>query len=146
MECFRIFAEREKVMWKCPKCERDFKKMNQPHYCGKKPSSIDEYIEMQDVEIRTHLIQVRNAIREAIPEAQERISWSMPTYWKNCNLIQFAANKNHLGLYPGPKAVEYFSDQLAEYKFSKDSIQLPYKKGMPIELIKRIALWCYPNK
>ena len=75
--------------------------MNQPHYCGKKPSSIDEYIEMQDVEIRTHLIQVRNAIREAIPEAQERISWSMPTYWKNCNLIQFAANKNHLGLYPG---------------------------------------------
>lgn len=69
-----MYAERETVMWKCPKCGRDFKKMNQSHYCGKKPSSIDEYIEMQDVEIRTHLIQVRNTIREAIPEAQERIS------------------------------------------------------------------------
>ncbi|MBQ4303209.1 MAG: DUF1801 domain-containing protein, partial [Lachnospiraceae bacterium] len=67
-------------MWKCPKCGRSFKKTDQPHYCGK-PSTIDEYIEGQDEELRPRLREVRQIIREAIPQAQEKISWSMPTYW-----------------------------------------------------------------
>ena len=129
-------------MWTCPKCGRSFKKQNQDHYCGKAPETIDEYIAAQPEEAQRYLNQVREAIRSAIPEAQERISWSMPTYWKGRNLIQFAAAKRHIGLYPGPKAVEAFAGQLAKYKTSKGSIQFPYSEPLPLELIAEIAKWC----
>ena len=72
----------------------------------------------------------------------QKISWSMPTYWKNRNLIQFAAAKKHIGLYPGPAAVEAFADRLQGYKTSKGTIQLPYDKPLPLDLISEIAAWC----
>lgn len=130
-------------MWTCPKCGRDFKRQNQDHYCGKAPETIDEYISSQPEEIQRNLMEVRNAIRGAIPEAQERISWSMPTYWKGHNIIQFAGFKKHIGLYPGPEAVEAFSEKLKEYKTSKGTIQFPHNKPLPLELIGEIAKWCY---
>ncbi len=58
------------------------------------------------------------------------------------NLIQFAAFKKHIGLYPGPEAVDTFADRLKEYKTSKGAIQLPYDKPLPLELIGEIAKWC----
>ena len=66
----------------------------------------------------------------------------MPTYWKKHNLIQFAAFKKHIGLYPGPEAVEAFADKLQDYKTSKGAIQIPYDKPLPLELIAQIAKWC----
>ena len=129
-------------MWKCPKCGRTFKNTNQDHYCGKAPKTIEEYIERQPEQIQTFLRQVSIAIGSAIPDAAEKISWSMPTYWKKHNLIQFAAFKKHIGLYPGPEAVNTFSDRLKEYKTSKGAIQLPYDKPLPLELIEEIAKWC----
>ena len=89
-------------MWKCPKCGRAFKKENQSHYCGKAPETIDEYILAQDESIRGQLQNVREAIRKGLPDAAEKISWSMPTWWDGYNVIHFAANKKHIGLYPGP--------------------------------------------
>ena len=68
-------------MWKCPKCGRSFSREGQGHYCGK-IETIDQYIEEQDENVRAYLNEVRRIIRSAIPEAQEKISWSMPTYWK----------------------------------------------------------------
>lgn len=130
-------------MWMCPKCGRSFKNQNQSHYCGKAPGSVDEYIAAQPEELCGYLEKVRAAIREAIPEAEERISWSMPTFWKGHNIIQFAAFKNHIGLYPGPEAVMEFAERLQGYKTSKGTIQFPYKKQLPLELIADIARWCY---
>lgn len=130
-------------MWKCPKCGRTFKNRGQDHYCGEAPKTIDEYISMQPEQIRPYLFEVRNAIRTAIPDAEERISWSMPTYWKQHNIIHFAGFKKHIGLYPGPEAVEAFSEQLTEYKSSKGTIQFPHSKPIPVELIADIAKWCY---
>lgn len=129
-------------MWKCPKCGRAFKNTNQDHYCGEAPKTIQEYIERQPEEIQPYLQQINKAIQSAIPNATEKISWSMPTYWKKHNLIQFAAFKKHIGLYPGPAAVEAFADRLTEYKTSKGAIQMPYNKPMPLELIGEIARWC----
>ncbi len=129
-------------MWKCPKCGRAFKNTNQDHYCGEAPKTIQEYIERQPEEIQPYLQQINKAIQSAIPMATEKISWSMPTYWKKHNLIQFAAFKKHIGLYPGPAAVEAFADRLTEYKTSKGAIQMPYNKPMPLELIGEIARWC----
>lgn len=133
------------AMWKCPKCGRTFKKTNQDHYCGEAPKTIEEYIMRQPETVQPYLRQVNEAVKTALPDAKEKISWSMPTYWNRHNLIQFAAFKKHIGLYPGPEAVEAFADRLDGYKTSKGTIQLPYEKPMPLELIAEIAGWCGKN-
>lgn len=130
-------------MWTCPKCGRAFKKQNQGHYCGKAPETVDEYIMAQPEQARNYLSEVRNALREALPEAKEKISWSMPTYWNQHNIIHFAGSQKHIGLYPGPEAVERFQEELKGYKTSKGTIQFLYSEPLPLELIKEIARWCY---
>jgi len=130
-------------MWKCPKCGRTFVNTNQDHYCGEAPKTIDEYIAEQPENIRPFLNQVREALRAALPDAEERISWRMPTYWKKRNIIHFAGFKNHIGIYPGDEAIRHFEDKLTEYKTSKGALQLPYNKPLPLELIAEIAKWCY---
>lgn len=129
-------------MWKCPKCGRSFKKEGQSHFCGKF-ETIDQYIEEQDEGIWSRLNEVRQILHTAIPEAQEKISWSMPTFWKGKNIIHFAASKNHLGLYPGGEATTVFADRLADYDVSKGTIRLSYNQPLPKELITDIAKWCY---
>lgn len=138
----KILRKQEKpAMWVCPKCGRLFRRKEQDHYCGKAPETIEEYILSQPEEVQPYLHQVNNAIKDGIPEAKEKISWSMPTYWNGGNLIQFAAFKRHIGLYPGPEAVETFADKLTDYKTSKGAIQFPYSKPLPLELIGEIAAW-----
>ena len=128
-------------MWKCPKCGREFGRQGQDHYCGKAPETIDEYIAAQDEAVQPRLREVRELLRTAIPEAEERISWSMPTYWKGRNIIHFAASKMHLGLYPGGEATTVFADELKGFEVSKGTIRLPWNKELPTELIQRIARW-----
>lgn len=134
-------------MWKCPKCGRAFKNENQSHYCGKAPQTVEEYILAQDEDLRGLLQNVRQVLVDSLPGATEKISWSMPTYWKGCNIIHFAAQKKHIGLYPGPEAVIFFSEKLdqAGLKYSKGSIQIPYSGELPLALIAEIARWCMEN-
>ena len=131
-------------MWTCPNCRRSFRNENQHHFCGKAPQTIDEYILAQDERVRGTLQRVREAIRSELPEATEKISWSMPTFWQGRNILHFAAAKKHIGLYPGAEAVEHFSEQLDEkgYRHSKGAIQIPYSGELPLELIAGIAAWC----
>lgn len=133
-------------MWQCPKCGRAFKNQNQDHFCGEPPKTIDAYIAAQPESVQPFLNQVRDIIRAVLPDAQERISWSMPTYWNKRNIIHFAAFKKHIGLYPGDKAIETFGDCLKEYKTSKGGVQLPYDKPLPLQLIAEIAKWCYETR
>ena len=130
------------MTWKCPKCGREFSKQNQGHYCVK-PQTIDDYIAAQDVNVQPKLNEVRAILRRALPEAEERISWSMPTYWKGRNIIHFAASKKHLGVYPGDKATAAFADELSCFDVSKGTIRLPYDEKLPAELIAKIAQWCF---
>lgn len=130
-------------MWQCPKCGRSFAKNNQNHFCGEAPKTIDEYIAAQPEALQPLLNQVRNTIRAVLPDAQERMSWRMPTYWQKHNIIHFAAFKDHISIYPGDKAISHFADRLADYKTSKGTWQLPYDKPLPFELIAEIAQWCY---
>ena len=128
-------------MWKCPKCGRNFSREGQGHYCGK-IETVDQYISEQDEAVKPRLNEVRQILRAALPDAQEKISWSMPTYWKGRNLIHFAASKKHLGLYPGGEATEVFAEKLVGWDVSKGTIRLPYDKPLPTELITEIAKWC----
>lgn len=130
-------------MWKCPKCEREFANTNQDHFCGEPPNSIDEYISEQPERVQPMLYELRKALHEALPDAEEKISWSMPTYKGKTNIIHFASFKNHIGIYPGDKAVVYFEERLKDYKSSKGAIQFPHNKPLPLELIVDIAKWCY---
>ena len=128
--------------WKCPKCGREFKRVEQPHYCGK-PTTVDDYIAAQDESVQPKLRQLREILRAAVPEAEERISWSMPTFRKGQNLIHFAASKKHIGLYPGGEATTVFAGELTDFDVSKGTIRLPYDRDLPEELIARSARWCY---
>ena len=130
------------MKWKCPKCGREFAKQDQQHYCVK-PKTVDEYIQLQDENVQPKLKEIRAILQAAIPDAEECISWSMPTYRKGRNIIHFAASKKHIGLYPGGEATTVFADELADYNVSKGTIRLPYDKELPVDLIKRIAKWCY---
>lgn len=114
------------MSWKCPKCGRTFKKQDQPHYCGK-PKTVEEYIETQEETVRPRLREIRDILRKALPEAEECISWSMPTYRKGRNIIHFAAAKKHIGIYPGGEATTVFAEELAGMDVSKGTIRLPHE-------------------
>jgi uncharacterized protein YdhG (YjbR/CyaY superfamily) len=104
---------------------------------------IDAYIAEQPEQVQPLLRQVHQALSAALPGAEERIAWRMPTYWREHNIIHFAAFKNHIGLYPGAEAIEHFSDRLAPYKTSKGAVQFRYTEPLPLDLIAEIAQWCY---
>ena len=108
--------------------------------------TITEFIALQnDPKIREILENVYKTIREAIPEAEECISWNMPTFKKGKNIIHFAPAKKHLGIYPGPEAIEAYAHKLEDYSTSKGAIQFPYNKDVPYELIADIARWSYEH-
>ncbi|MNT18991.1 hypothetical protein D3C72_1542230 [compost metagenome] len=68
----------------------------------------------------------------------EKISWNMPTFYKKENIVHFAANKSHIGIYPGSTVIESLKDELGNYKFSKGAIQFKYDEDLPKELIEKI--------
>ena len=105
--------------------------------------TVEKYISTQDPAIQESLRAIWKAIANAIPGAQERISYGMPTFWKGRNIIHFAAAKKHIGIYPGGEATTVFADKLTDYKTSKGAIQLPLDKELPLELIAEIAQWSY---
>ncbi len=104
-----------------------------------KIKSIDEYILTYSPDIQEILIKLRRIIKEAAPEAEEKISWGMPTFVLHGNLVHFAVCKNHIGFYPGSSGVEAFIEELSEYKSTKGSIHLPLNKPLPSELISKIV-------
>jgi uncharacterized protein YdhG (YjbR/CyaY superfamily) len=101
--------------------------------------SIDEYILQFSPEIQEKLSMLRKVIKEAAPDADEKISYQMPTFVLHGNLVYFAAFKKHIGFYPTPSGIGAFKEELAEYKGAKGSVQFPLDKPLPYELIKRIV-------
>jgi uncharacterized protein YdhG (YjbR/CyaY superfamily) len=102
-------------------------------------ATVDEYIANFPPEIRRLLEAYRSVIREAAPEAKEGISYGMPAYSLNGPLVYFAAHTAHVGLYALPRAIEVFEDELSLYKTSKGTIQFPFDREAPLELVKRIV-------
>ncbi len=101
---------------------------------------VDDYIDTFPLEIRKLLHKLRQTILAEAPEAQEVISYKMPTYKLNGkNLVHFAAWDSHIGLYPTPSAMKEFEQDLEGYQKSKGSIHFPLGKPLPIELIKKIV-------
>lgn len=127
-------------MWKCPNCGGEFKDANQDH-CSGIINTIDEYIADQPAKVQPLLQSVRETIHEAAPDAMEKISWRMPTFWQGENIVHFAAFEKHIGLFPGGEAVGVFADRLEGYKTSKGTIQFPLGKPIDHTLIGEIVRW-----
>jgi uncharacterized protein YdhG (YjbR/CyaY superfamily) len=105
----------------------------------KSPQTVDDYIAGFPAEIQSILRQIRSIIRETVPDAEEVISYQMPTYRLGGNLVHFAAFKNHIGFYPTPRGVEAFQDELAPYQHAKGSIRFPLNQPIPYALIRKIV-------
>ncbi len=104
-----------------------------------KPKNIDEYIAAFPENIQVMLAELRATIQAAAPAAEEKISYQMPTFALNGNLVHFAAFKNHIGLYPAPTGLEAFQEELSVYKTGKGSVQFPIDQPLPLDLIRKIV-------
>jgi uncharacterized protein YdhG (YjbR/CyaY superfamily) len=103
------------------------------------PATVDAYIADCPVGVRESLERLRAAIREEAPDAVEKISYQMPTFFLGGNLVHFAACRRHIGFYPAPSGIARFQLELAPYKTSKGAVQLPLDQPLPLVLIRRIV-------
>ncbi len=103
------------------------------------PKDINEYIASFPKDIQTILQKIRETIKKAAPEAQEKISYQMPTFFLNGNLVHFAAFKHHIGFYPTPSGTAKFKKEIAGYQAAKGSIQFPLDQPIPYDLISQIV-------
>ena len=104
--------------------------------------SIDEYIGTFPDDIQSRLESIRQIIKSVIPGAIETISYQIPTFKiNNKNIVHFSAYKKHIGLYPGPSAIEHFKEELSQYKWSKGAVQFPLDNPIPSELVKKIVIF-----
>ena len=103
------------------------------------PGSVDEYIAGFPPDVQRLLRQIRTAIRDTAPDAQETIKYRMPTFVLHENLVHFAAFKKHVGFYPSPSAIVAFKDELSEYAGAKGSVQFPLDRPIPLDLIEKIV-------
>ena len=103
------------------------------------PKNIDEYIAAFPPEVQERLKAIRQVIHEAAPQATEKISYQMPTFYLNGNLVHFAAFKSHIGFYPAPTGVEAFREEISQYKWSKGAVQFPLDQPVPYDLIRRMT-------
>jgi len=105
----------------------------------KSADTIDSYIKAFPQETRTLLDHMRLTIQKAAPDATEKISYGMPTFFYNGNLVHFAAFKKHIGFFPTPSAIEAFQKELKPYKTSKGAVQFPMTDPLPLKLIARMV-------
>jgi uncharacterized protein YdhG (YjbR/CyaY superfamily) len=104
-----------------------------------KPQSIDEYIAGFPKTVQAILQKVRKAIKKAAPDAEEKISYQIPTFTLQGNLVHFGGFKKHIGFYPTPTGIEAFKNELSIYEGSRGSVQFPLDKPVPLDLISKIV-------
>jgi uncharacterized protein YdhG (YjbR/CyaY superfamily) len=104
----------------------------------KNAKTIDEYISVFDPKIQMALNELRNFIKSEVPEATEKISYGMPTFYLNGNLVHFAAFKDHYGFFPGPSGIDEFEKALAPYRSGKGTLRFPLDKPIPWKIIKKV--------
>jgi uncharacterized protein YdhG (YjbR/CyaY superfamily) len=102
-------------------------------------ASIDEYIALFPEPVQAKLMQIRELVKELAPDAAERISYRIPTFYLNGNLVHFAAYAHHIGFYPTSSGIAHFKRDLSPYKSSKGAVQFSLDQDLPLDLIRRIV-------
>lgn len=102
-------------------------------------TTVDQYIARYEGEVRRRMEALRALILGCSPLIGEKISWGMATFTLHGNLVHFSGEKRHMGFHPAPSAIQAFSAELADFKCSKGTVQLPYDKPMPYDLLGRMV-------
>ena len=102
--------------------------------------TVDEYIATFPKNVQIILQELTQVIQEAAPDAKQAISYQMPAFKLNGNLVYFAAWQNHIGFYGGtPAVVDEFKEELSNYEVSKGTIKFPLDKPIPHDLVRKIV-------
>src|ERR1700690_4155020 len=104
-----------------------------------KVNSIDEYIANCPDDVRKKLKDLRATIKASAPDATEKISYQITTFYLKGNLVHFAAFKNHIGFYPTPSGVQAFLKETSMYASTKGTLQFPIDKPLPLKLVSKIV-------
>ena len=102
---------------------------------------INQYHSLFSADIQKKLEQLRQAIKQAAPQATETISYGMPAFKQNRVLVYYAVHTWHIGFYPTANPIVQFKDELAKYKTSKGAIQFPIGQPLPLALVKKIVMF-----
>jgi uncharacterized protein YdhG (YjbR/CyaY superfamily) len=108
--------------------------------------TMDEYIGTFPKHVQKRLESIRKLVAKLAPDAQEKISYQMPTFCLNGNLVHFAGFKNHIGFYPTPHGISEFQKELSKYKNGKGSVQFPLDEPLPMKLIERMVKYRIQKK
>ena len=106
---------------------------------NKKPTNVEAYIEQLPETAQSKFNEMRSILKKVVPEAKEGLKWGNPVFESVTILFAYTAHKSHLSFIPTGPAIKPFEKELAEYTVGKDSIQFPYNKPLPKELIVKIA-------
>ena len=106
---------------------------------NKTAKNIDDYVDRFPKGVQQLLERMRSTVRKAAPDANEKISYGIPTFTLDRNLVHFAAFKNHIGFYPGALAIRTFRKELSAYKSARGSVQFPIDHPLPLALVGRIV-------
>ena len=105
----------------------------------KRFETIDEYITTFPRKVQDILEELRQTIQDSAPDAKETISYQIPTFKLNGNLVHFAAWKSHVGFYPGSSAISEFKKELSHYEVARGTVRFPINEPIPFDLIRKIV-------
>lgn len=103
--------------------------------------TVAEYIATKPYAVQVRLLELRALLHEVAPNIKESLKWGHPVFEGKSILFSYSAFKNHINFFPTRPALEPFLADLKDFKCNKDSVQLPYNKPLPSELIKKIAIY-----
>jgi uncharacterized protein YdhG (YjbR/CyaY superfamily) len=103
------------------------------------PASVDAYVAGFPPDVRAILEQLRVTARKLLPDAQETISYGIPTYKRNGAVVYFAAFKAHIGFYPPVRGNAALEKAVARYAGDKGNLRFPLDEPLPMALIERIV-------
>src|SRR5260221_13401533 len=101
--------------------------------------TVDEYISKYPEKVQIILQKFRETIKKAAPKAEEVISYQMPAFKQNGNLVYFGGWKSHIGFYPVSTAIKAFKKELSGYDGAKGTVKFPLDKPIPYRLISKIV-------
>lgn len=101
-------------------------------------ASIDEFISGYPKTVQITLQELREFIHREVPDAQEKISYGIPTFTFHGNLVHFSAYETHIGFYPGAAPIAEFAKELEKYETSKGTVRFPIHKPLPYDLIRKM--------
>lgn len=105
-----------------------------------KVTTINDYIAKAPEKSQEKLQILREIIKSTAPDAEEAISYMMPTFkLHGKNLIHFAAFRDHISVFPTASNLESELPEVEKYRTGKGTLQFPNDSEIPFDLIKRIV-------